>query len=305
MTNTTLITGWNGFLGSVFCSKLDALHGNLVRCGRVSGSDITADLSKSVPAINCDLNRVIHVAGVTPGPNRPINTPDVFTIGNVRGTSNLLAGLTSNKPKSFVLISSASVYGRIAGELIDESAPLLATSEYAKSKRESEYLVSEWCEKHGVALTIVRLPLIVGNGASGALGQLIKAIRKNRFVLPGQGDAKKSMVLATDVVDWLVENPSVKGTFNLTDGIDSSYVELCDVITRHFELNKVRHVPLSVMKTAALIGDAGAFLLKRPLPYGSLTHTQLTESLTFSTEAASRFGWSPRSVLANTTDWLN
>lgn len=305
MTNTTLITGWNGFFGSVFCSKLEASDKHLVRCGRVADSDIVADLSLSIPVIDCDIQRVIHTAGVTPGPNRPINTPKIFSDGNVRGTANLLAGLTEQKPESFVLISSASVYGRTNGELIDESAPLLATSEYAKSKRDSEYLVSEWCDKHGVALTIVRLPLIVGNGAAGALGQLINAIRNNRFVLPGQGNARKSMVLATDVVDWLIQNPTVKGTFNLTDGKDPSYVELCDVITQHFARRKIRHMPLLVMKTAAIVGDAGSFLINKPLPYGSLTHSQLTESLTFSTAAAKKFGWKPRPVLENTKDWLS
>jgi nucleoside-diphosphate-sugar epimerase len=99
-----------------------------VRCGPVEGSDIKADLA---------IQRVIHSAGVTPGPTRPVNTSNLFTIGNVQGTSNLLTGLSSNKPESFVLISSASVYGKISGDLIEESDPLMATSEYAKSKRDS------------------------------------------------------------------------------------------------------------------------------------------------------------------------
>jgi len=153
VTSNTIITGWNGFFGSILCSKLDAVDSTIIRCGRANGSDIKADLALSVPEITSPINRVIHSAGVTPGPNRPINTPDIFTSGNVQGTSNLLAGLTSNKPKSFVLISSASVYGKISGELIDESTPLLASSEYAKSKRDSELLTAEWCDKHNVDLT--------------------------------------------------------------------------------------------------------------------------------------------------------
>lgn len=304
MTTNTLVTGWNGFLGSILCSKLDANGFNIVRCGRVKGSDITADLALSVPDIKGTVKRVIHSAGVTPGPSRPINTPDLFAIGNVQGTSNLLMGLTSNKPESFVLISSASVYGKIRGDLIQETSPLLATSEYAKSKRDSELLVTEWCDKHAVALTIVRLPLIVGVGAPGALGQLIKAIRKRRFVIPGDGSAKKSMVLATDIADWLVENPALQGTFNLTDQQDPTYAQICDAITTHLKINKVPRVPSSMMKAAGWLGDAGSALLKKPLPYNSIVHTQLTKSLTFSSEAATAQGWNPHSVLADIDDWL-
>ncbi|MDB4222410.1 SDR family oxidoreductase [Granulosicoccus sp.] len=305
MTTNTLITGWNGFFGSILCSNLDANGTNIVRCGRVEGSDIKADLALSPPVIDGDIQRVIHSAGVTPGPTRPINTSNLFTIGNVQGTSNLLTGLSSNKPESFVLISSASVYGKISGNLIEESAPLLATSEYAKSKRDSELLVAEWCDKHNIALTIVRLPLVVGVGAPGTLGQLINAIRKRRFVIPGDGSARKSMVLATDVADWLVNNPSIEGTFNLTDQQDPSYAEICDAITHQLQIKKVPRVPASMMKAASWLGDSGGAILKKPLPYNTLVHTQLTQSLTFSCEAAKAQGWNPNSVLENIDSWLN
>lgn len=304
MTTSTLVTGWNGFFGSILCSKLDANGESLVRCGRVEGSDIKADLALAVPVIKDDIHRVIHSAGVTPGPSRPINTPDIFNIGNVQGTSNLLKGLTSNKPESFTLISSASVYGKIDGSLIDESTPLLAASEYAKSKRDSELLVTQWCNEHHVNLTIVRLPLIVGVGAPGALGQLINAIRKRRFVIPGDGCAKKSMVLATDVADWLVDNPTLQGTFNLTDQQDPDYAHICDAITTHLNMKKVSRVPLSMMRAAGWLGDAGGAMLNKPLPYNSTVHTQLTKSLTFTSQAARAQGWNPRSVLANIDDWL-
>jgi nucleoside-diphosphate-sugar epimerase len=266
LTSSTLVTGWNDFFGSILCSRLDRKTEVTARCGRVEGSKIKADLAASAPDIKGHLKRVIHLAGATPGPSRSITIPDLFNIGNVLGTSNLLTGLTSDKPESFVLISSASVYGKITGNLIDESAHLLATSEYAKSKRDSEILVAEWCDKHNVDLTIVRLPLVVGVGAPRALGQLINAIRKRRFVIPGDGCARKSVTLATDVADWLVNNPSLRGTFNLTDQQDPTYAQVCDAITTHLKLNKVPRVPCSMMKAASWLGDSGGALLKKPLP---------------------------------------
>ena len=304
MTSNTLVTGWNGFFGSILCSKLDTQDAHIVRCGRVDGSDIKADLALAVPDIPDNVNRVFHVAGVTPGPTRPINSPDIFNIGNVQGTVNLLNGLSSKNLESFVLISSASVYGKVEGELIDESTPLLAASEYAKSKRDSELLVEQWCEKNNVGLTIVRLPLVVGVGAPGTLGQLKHAIVKKRFVIPGDGSAKKSMVLATDVADWLVDNPTVTGTFNLTDQVDPSYAELCDAITTHLSISKVPRIPSPIMKAGSWLGDSAGALLKKPLPYNSVVHTQLTKSLTFSSDKAQTNGWNPQSVLATIDDWL-
>lgn len=277
----------------------------VVRCGRVDGSDIKADLATSAPKIDDTFTRVIHCAGITPGPTRPINTPDIFAIGNVQGTSNLLSGLNSKKPKSFVLISSASVYGRSSGDLINESTPLLATSEYAKSKRDSEQLVTQWCEEHDIDLTIVRLPLVVGTGAPGTLGQLINAIQRRRFVIPGNGCARKSMVLATDIADWLIGNPTVKGTFNLTDQQDPSYAQLCDAITTHLDLSKVPRIPSAIMRVASWLGDAGGVVLNKNLPYNSIVHNQLSKSLTFSSDAATAQGWAPHSTLKSIDSWLN
>lgn len=304
MTKTTLVTGWNGFFGSTLCAHLEIAGESTIRCGRVAGSDIKADLALSTPVIKGNISRVIHSAGVTPSPSRPINSPNIFTAGNVQGTYNLLTGLTSNKPESFVLISSASVYGQTSGKLIKESSPLLAASEYAQSKRDSELLVAEWCDKHNVKLTIVRLPLVVGFGAPGSFSQIISAIRKRRFIIPGDGKAKKSMVLASDVADWLVKNNSVTGTFNLTDQYHPTYAELCDAVTNHLNLSPVPRISTSLMVATSWLGNASGIILNKPFPYNSSVHNQLTKSLTFSSEAASSKGWNPTPVLADIDSWL-
>lgn len=304
MKKHTLITGWNGFFGNILTSELERQGANLIRCGRVLGSDVKVDLALSPPDVDCNIDRVIHAAGVTPNAARPVDTPHVFNIGNVKATSNLLVGLGAKKPKSFVLVSSVSVYGKTSGELVGESEPLCATSEYAKSKMESETLVSEWCHENNIDLTIVRLPLVVGIGASGALGQLINAIKKRRFVLPGNGSARKSMVLASDVAEWLVANPNAIGTFNLTDRLDPSYAEICNAITDQLNIPKVPRIPVSLMKSVSLVGDSIGHLVNSKLPYNSLIHQQLTEPLTFSSEAATHFNWAPNSVIDTIHEWL-
>ncbi|MFK8078013.1 MAG: NAD-dependent epimerase/dehydratase family protein [Granulosicoccus sp.] len=304
MTSKTLITGWNGFFGSILCKAQESFNISLVRCGRVKGSDVTCDLSKAVPQIPDTVDRVIHSAGVTPNASRPHNTKDIFQTGNVTSTKNLLASLNPQNIKSFVLISSASVYGMVSGENILETATLSPTSEYGKSKLEVEKLVIKWCQQNNVPYTIVRLPLVVGPGAPGTLGQLVKAIESKRFVIPGSGDARKSMVLATDVADWITNHPVSYGIFNLTDQTDPSYAELCDAITEHLNFKPVPRIPLTIMMVGSWVGDIAQTLLKRPIPYNSNVHVQLTETLTFSSKAAANHGWSPNSVISNKEVWL-
>jgi len=90
----------------------------------------------------------------------------------------------------------------------------------------------------------------------------------------------------------------------LISHLDPSYAEICDAITAHLKMSKVPRVPSSIMKAASWAGNAGSAVIKKPLPYNSTVHTQLTKSLTFSSEAAKDQGWNPNSVLANIHNWL-
>ena len=288
----------------MLCKAQEDANIELLRCGRVSGSDVTCDLSAGAPTLPGGITRVIHSAGITPNANRPHDTKNVFHDGNVVGTQHLLDGLDPKTLESFVLISSASVYGKNTANQLLETAPLTPLTEYGKSKRDSEQLVFQWCEQHSIPHTTVRLPLVVGKNAPGSLGQLINAIQAKRFVIPGDGSARKSMVLADDVAHWITDNPAAHGIFNLTDQQDPSYAEICDTITEHLNLSKVPRIPLPIMMLASWAGGLGGRLLNKTLPYNPNVHTQLTNSLTFSSDAATKQGWKPQSVVASKLLWL-
>ena len=305
VSSTTLLTGWNGFLGSILCEAQERSNIEITRCGRVTGSDVICDLSKGSPIIPSHVTRVIHSAGLTPNPSRPHDSKNVFHEGNVTTTQHLLNGLNPLSLKSFVLISSVSVYGSQPAKLLTESAPLTPSHEYAKSKKAVEDVVRNWCDQHNVPYTIVRLPLIVAHNAPGSLGQLVNAIKSKRFVIPGAGDAQKSMVLATDVADWLAKQPDAHGIFNLTDQADPSYAQICDAITKHYSIGKVRRVPLMIMALASWVGEIGGNILNKRLPYNRSIHIQLTQAQTYSSQLASQHGWSPKTVLENKHVWLN
>jgi len=301
----TLITGWNGFLGSHLCRAVESSCSKVVRCGRTTDSDIRCDLSEEAPVIPSTINRIIHSAGVAHKSQAEQTDRNLYQRGNVDTTSNLLSALNPSTINSFTLISSVSVYGRQEGMQITENMEPRPLTEYAKSKLDAEILVSTWCSANNIACSIIRPPLIVGANAPGSLNKLIKAIKSRRFVLPGSGNARRSMVLANDIADWIADSPTINGTFNLTDQLDPSYKELCDQITDQLQIKPISSVPNSAMATVGFFGDMAAKILGRPMPYGLEVHNQMTKSLTFSSDFAAKHNWTPNSVLQNCDSWIS
>ncbi len=287
-----LITGSTGFLGSELSATFSKGN-NIINLSR-RGANINCDLSISIPEIP-PVDLIIHCAGMahfTPIDNQQSK---LFYDVNVVGSSNLFKGLSkSSLPKQFVFISSVSVYGVNYGIDIKEDYPLLATDPYGISKIKAEEIVKKWCKEHNVTCTILRLPLIIGANPPGNLGAMIKGIKKGYYFNVAGGNAKKSMVLASDIAKFILKAAEVGGTYNLTDGIHPTFNELSKNISRQFSKSFVPNMPLFIAKMLAKIGD----LLGNTFPINSNKLSKITSTLTFDdSKARSAFGWNPTPVL--------
>ena len=288
-----LITGSNGFLGNIINQKLK-FNCDVNTLGR-KNSDFCVDLS-SANSINFtkQFDLIIHVAGKAHSIPKTQEEIISFNKVNFIGTKNLLNGLGSNLPKQFVFISSVSVYGLIAGENISETTPLLANDPYGKSKIEAESIVRTWCEEHNVICTILRLPLIVGENPPGNLGAMIRGIKTGYYFNIAGGNAKKSMVLASDIAKFILKAAEIGGTYNLTDGIHPSFNELSKNLSQQFGRSFVPNMPLFVANLLAKFGD----LLGNSFPINSNKLSKITSTLTFDdSKARNTFGWKPTPVL--------
>lgn len=197
-------------------------------------------------------------------------------------------------PKSFVYISSVSVYGLNNGMQINEDQLLLAQDAYGKSKIEAEIIVKEWCVKNNVKCTILRLPLVLGSNAPGNLGKMIHGIKKGYYFNISGGIAQKSMVLSSDIAKFILKAAEVGGTYNLTDGYNPNFKELSHLIA--FQLNKkfVPNIPLFLAKLLAFVGDK----IGPIFPINSNNLNKITSTLTFDdSKARKAFGWKPTAVL--------
>ncbi|OCB70570.1 UDP-galactose-4-epimerase [Flavobacterium piscis] len=291
--NKLLITGATGFLGRNILTVLKESDFQIMTLGNLS-TDIVCDISCEIPNFNCNFDYVIHAAGKAHSVPKSESEKQEFYQVNIEGTKNLIAGFEKSNflPKYFIFISSVSVYGLETGNNINEEHSLLAKDAYGLSKIGAEDLIKEWCGKNNVICTILRLPLLVGKNAPGNLGTMVKAIEKGYYFNIGGGKARKSMVLAKDVATFIPKVAVVGGTYNLTDGIDPSFNELSNAISKK---NKTTlNLPLFVARIMGLLGN----LLGDQSPINSFKLKKITSDLTFDdSKARTLLGWNPQSVI--------
>jgi nucleoside-diphosphate-sugar epimerase len=288
-----LLTGASGFLGRLVIGNLSIF--NNVKTMSKSAGDYKVELDKCIPTFNETFSIVVHLAGLAHSiPNNQIESK-LFQKVNVVGTQNLLEGLIkSGIPKSFVFISSVSVYGLDSGTGIDEKSNLKATDPYGMSKIEAERIVCNWCKQHNVVCTILRLPLLVGNNPPGNLGAMIRGIDKGYYFNIGGGTKKKSMVLAEDVAKIIMEVAKIGGIYNLTDGYHPTFSEISNNISIQLGKRKPINIPFWLASIIAKFGD----LLGSKAPLNTNKLKKITSDLTFDdSKAREAFGWNPTPVL--------
>ncbi|MDZ4839233.1 MAG: NAD-dependent epimerase/dehydratase family protein [Bacteroidota bacterium] len=308
-----LVTGGVGFLGKYITkSILEAGHICYTLQRTASNEtdikNIVADISKDFFSLgDKTFDVVIHAAGKAHLVPKTEVEAEEFHQVNAEGTRRLLGALNKlpSLPKQFVLISTVSVYGLDTGQLINESQSLNSKEPYGKSKIEAEREAQIWGSKNNVPVLILRLPLIVGYNPPGNLGAMISGIKSGKYLRIGNGEARKSMVLATDVAQVILNNADKAGIYNLTDRNHPNFAELEDQICKVLNLKPVKRIN---QKQALWLGMAGNAMqrLSLPFPINSRTITKIMNPLTFDDSlAVKELNWSPNKVLDHIKEVVN
>lgn len=287
-----LLTGANGFVGRAMQAGFPGSV-EVITTGRDSNCMVVCDLATDVPVIP-PVDMVVHAAGKAHMiPKTATEKEDFFKV-NVQGTKNLLTALDKQALRKFIYISTVAVYGLSAGSNISEKTPLLATEPYGNSKIEAEKLVIDWCTKKGVEFYILRLPLVAGKSAPGNLGAMVKGIRSGKYLSIGKAAARKSMILASDLPNFIATLQGPSGVYNLTDGYHPCFGELENMIALFHRKKKVISIPLIAAKMIAFAGDA----IGPNFPINTNKLKKLTATLTFDdSRARSYLRWNPNEVL--------
>ena len=175
------ISGANGFVGRTVTRDFRADGAQvvaLVRSGTAAGEVEIGDLSIPGPAPSlppCDV--LIHLAALNSG----IDDVDEqalrrFRAVNVEGTRRLLAAAITAGVGHVVFVSSVKVNGTdtAPGQAFRETDVPVPADAYAVSKMEAEGVVQSLCDRAGIAWTIVRPPLVYGEGVGGNMRQLAR-----------------------------------------------------------------------------------------------------------------------------------
>lgn len=226
-----LITGADGFVGSAIASKFTAKNWQVIRSGRRGDTTSLRAVSKPIEDediyiyIKVDITKpedleqiasiqgidaVIHSAGLAH--QFGDTEKQKFEQVNVEGTKNILRAAAAANVKKFILISTTAVYGikktlPNGGNIRVEDSRIVETSEcrpenaYAESKLQAELAAIEFCRRHEIDLTILRLAPVLGENNVGNAARLIEAIDKNRFLWVGSGDNLKTLVYKNDVAE--------------------------------------------------------------------------------------------------------
>jgi nucleoside-diphosphate-sugar epimerase len=241
-----LITGGNGFVGSLLCAELTR-QGQVVRAalrsvqqpvgnveevevGQIDGETLWAEVLRGVDVI-VHLAARVHVMRETAAD--PLAE---FLRVNLHGTVNLARQAVQAGVKRLVYVSSIGVNGnRTEGaHAFSETDTPLPHNAYAFSKWQAEQALLEIALETGLEIVVVRPPLVYGPAAKGNFPRLLAAINKG-FPLPLAGaNNARSLIYVGNLVDALIAcatHAAASGqTYLVRDGEDVSTALLVEKI---------------------------------------------------------------------------
>ena len=199
-TQTVLVTGGLGYIGSHTCIALLQSNYDLVIIDNLINSNISAlsrieELTGKNPKFynfdirnkdkvndvldNNDIYAVIHFAALK-SINESIEEPLLYYDNNVVGILKLIEALHEKRIYNFIFSSSAAVYGNPSKTPVTEESPRSATNPYAASKLIAENILLDLAKADDLwKIGILRYFNPVGAHPSGLIGEMPNKIPNN------------------------------------------------------------------------------------------------------------------------------
>jgi len=238
-----LVTGATGFIGRSLIRQIaDRSSMNVIATSRTLGKSISGVTWHCVGEINertdwstCvnGIDAVIHLAGRAHVIRDPSPDPEqAFGTVNHLGSRRLAEQAARAGVRRFILVSTIGVLGRqtAAGRALRPCDPPAPHDAYSRSKLAGEHAVREIVARTGMAVTVVRPPMVIGPGAPGNFARLVRLVRSGVPIPLGCTPNARSMLARDNLVDLLLTcltHPKAAGaTLLVSDGEDLSTHEL-------------------------------------------------------------------------------
>ena len=239
-----LITGVNGFVGTALADKLVSKGFNVNGAVRLLRSDGCSDAITQFLITDIgsdtdwqqalkDVDVVIHLAARVHVMNdTAIDALAEFRRVNVEGTLNLARQAVEAGVQRFIFISSIKVNGEgtLLGQPYTAQDPPAPVDPYGISKREAEDALRQLASESGMAVVIIRPPLIYGPGVKANFLSMMRWLAKGVPLPLGAIHNKRSLLALDNLVDLIltcIHHPAAANeTFLASDGEDLSTTEL-------------------------------------------------------------------------------
>lgn len=229
--NKILVTGSDGFIGSMLLKQLQQTGAEVKGIDLRSGFDITdRGQFKNLDGVNL----VYHLAALMGIPYAFKHPRKVYEV-NIMGTLNVLEFCRLNDINKLIFASSY-VYGRPQYLPIDERHPVNPTNPYARSKVIGEELCRGFAEDHGIECIIIRPFNIYGPGQNEdfLIPSILKQIRENNKVELNDPEPRRDLLFVTDMVDAYLKAGEFKNSkfeiFNIGFGKSYSVNEIVEIV---------------------------------------------------------------------------
>ncbi|CAA7621179.1 NAD-dependent epimerase/dehydratase family protein [Magnetospirillum sp. SS-4] len=300
---TVLVTGASGFVGRPLCRRLAELGlpvAGAARPGarlpdgiesrRVAGLSPTTNWSAALAGMSA----VVHLAArVHVMHDRAADPLAEFRAANVAGTLRLAEQAAEAGIRHLVFMSSIKANGEethAAPFGPDGAAPV---DPYGVSKLEAERGLAGIAARTGMAVTVLRPPLVHGPGVKGNFRALIDLVARGVPLPLGLVDNRRSLIGLDNLVDAIracLEAPPAAGGFRVYTLCDSETVSTPELI---------RRIGAALGRPARLLPVPVALLrLAGTLTGKSAAIQRVTASLEVSGAAiAADLGWNPPRTL--------
>jgi len=302
-----LVTGGSGVLGRAVTRAL------LERGVRVRVFDLADPPAEAQDAefVRGDVTRAEAVIGACRGCDAVFHlaarmpqarlSEQGFRAVNVEGTRHAADGCVRHGVPTLVFASTIEMYGPQRRFPIREDAPKLFSGVYSRNKWESERMLRAYRARHGLRVSMLRMPMILGPGFhhEKSVLEMMRRVRLGRpLPLPGGPEIPFTAVASADAARAFVlavgRDEADGEAFNITSGRgEPTRAFFARFVRAVGSRSRVVPVPRWVLAPAIAL----AVNLRRPLPLVATPAELLPFALTGGdydiAKAAERLGYHP------------
>ncbi|HEY0141479.1 MAG TPA: NAD-dependent epimerase/dehydratase family protein [Thermoanaerobaculia bacterium] len=287
-----LVTGASGFIGRHVTKALTDRGVEVRPFDRSHGGNILDADAVRRAVEGCDT--VIHLAAKVHDLAARADDPEQERI-TLEGTRIVVEAARGTR---LIFLSTVAVYPN-SDQPHDEESPTQPATAYGRAKLEAERLVL------AAGGTVLRPAMVYGEGCKGNLPRLVRAVARPLFAIPGGPDNRRSLLHIDNLVQAIVlaaEREQARGRiYVVADERTYSTREMVELIAEaQGRRTPIVRIPRALLLLAARVGDAGAKVVRRRLPFDSAALEKLTGSHSVNSARIVReLGYRPTRNFAN------